>query len=235
MRPLKFIGHPEFMSRIKIPKLLPVFPLPSTVLFPKTHLPLHIFEPRYRQMVRDAMESERLIGMVLLKEGWEKDYLKNPPVYEIGCVGRMLYVQPLEDGRFNIVLYGLSRVYLKDQFYDMNYRQAWVEPFGAAPESSRLPPLLRAELTQSVREYGRLRGWQRQIVSVLDLKLDDERLVNLFSAEFDFTLVEKQFLLESSSLEIQVKRLIDLLGFYIQEYRAPSTKMVPPPGPPKPC
>lgn len=229
MRPWKFIGHPEFMSRIKIPKLLPVFPLPSTVLFPKTHLPLHIFEPRYRQMVRDAMESERLIGMVLLKEGWEEDYLKTPSVYEIGCVGRMLYVQPLEDGRFNIVLYGLSRVTIKDQFHDMSYRQAWVESFGSTQESYKLPPLLKAELTHSVREYTRLRSWQKQIESVLDLKLDDERFVNLVSAEFDFTPVEKQFLLESSTLEIQVKRLIDFLGFYIQEYRVRSKKMIPPP------
>ncbi|HZR47414.1 MAG TPA: LON peptidase substrate-binding domain-containing protein [Candidatus Manganitrophaceae bacterium] len=72
------------MSKIQVPEWIPIFPLPNVVFFPKTYLPLHIFEPRYCQMVEEALAAERVIGMVLLKEGWEKDYDQNPPVYEIG-------------------------------------------------------------------------------------------------------------------------------------------------------
>lgn len=214
------------MTKIEIPKIIPLFPLSTTVLFPKTHLPLHIFEPRYREMVRDALDANRLIGMVLLKEGWEEEYDRNPPIYEIGCVGRMLYVQPLEDGCFNIVLYSLSKIVIRDQFFDKSYRQAWVEPVEAAQDPPKLLPLLRTELIALLRDYARLRGWQRQIESVLGLSLDDERLVHLFSSELDFTPLEKQLLLESESLLVQAKRLFDLLGFHIQERKA-SQRMSP--------
>lgn len=216
------------MTKIEIPKIIPLFPLPTTVLFPKAHLPLHIFEPRYREMVRDALDSHRLIGMALLKEGWEEEYDRNPPICEIGCVGRMLYVQPLEDGCFNIVLYGLSKIVIRDQFFDKCYRQAWVEPVEAARDTPKLPPLLRTGLITVLRDYARLRGWQRQIESVLELSLDDERLVNLFSSEFDFTPLEKQFLLESGSLLVQAKRLFDLIGFHIQERKATQRASSPP-------
>jgi Lon protease-like protein len=216
------------MEKIEIPNPLPLFPLPTTVLFPKIHLPLHIFEPRYREMVRDAQAGEQLIGMVLLKEGWEEEYEKNPPVHEIGCVGRMLYVQPFEDGRFNIVLFGMSRFRLQGQFFDRSYRQGWVDPITEDPIGGSIPPALLSELITQVREYGRLRGWQRQIESVMDLKLDNERLVNLFSAELDFTPLEKQFLLESENVLVQTKRLLDLLGFYIQEHKATQSRIKPP-------
>ena len=219
------------MTKIRIPKIIPIFPLPTTVLLPKTHLPLHIFEPRYREMVRDAMESDRLIGMFLLKEGWEEEYHQNPPIHEIGCIGRMLYVQPFEDGRFNIVLYGLTRVQIRDQFFDKNYRQAWVEPIGYRQDQAKLPPVLRRELISRLRHYGKLRSWQRQIESVIGLHLDDERLVNLFSAELDFTPLEKQFLLESDSVLVQAKRLLDLIEFCIEERKALQKRMIPPPDP----
>jgi uncharacterized protein len=219
------------MKKIEIPNPLPLFPLPTTVLFPKIHLPLHIFEPRYREMVRDAQASDQLIGMVLLKEGWEEEYERNPPVHEIGCVGRMLYVQPFEDGRFNIVLYGMGRFRLQGQFFDRSYRQGWVEPLTEETVPERIPPSLLTELVEQVREYGRLRGWQRQIESVMDLNLDSERLVNLFSAELDFTPLEKQFLLESDDFLVQAKRLLDLLGFYIQEHKATQSRIQPPSDP----
>jgi uncharacterized protein len=216
------------MKKIDIPKLIPLFPLPATVLFPKIHLPLHIFEPRYREMIRDAMASDRFVGMVLLKEGWEDDYENNPPVHEIGCVGRILYSQSLEDGRFNIILYGLNRIQIKDHFYDRNYRQAWVETFDGRNDGRKLPVVLTAELIRQVREYAQIRGWQRQIDSVLELNLNDERLVNLFSAELDFTPIEKQFLLESENLAVQARRLLDLLGFYIEERKSTHPRMSPP-------
>src|SRR5256885_7823900 len=108
--------------------LLPLFPLPNVVLFPNVFLPLHIFEPRYRAMVADALESDRMIGMVLLKPGWEPQYEGRPPVYPIGCSGLMTHVESLADGRYNIVLRGIERFRILDETYDLTYRRATVDP-----------------------------------------------------------------------------------------------------------
>src|SRR5476649_1193663 len=83
--------------------LLPLFPLPNVVL------PLHIFEPRYREMVADAEAGDRMIGMVLLRPGWEREYEGRPPVYRTGCSGVMTHVERLPDGRYNMVLRGIER------------------------------------------------------------------------------------------------------------------------------
>ena len=96
-----------------LPAELPIFPLPSVVLFPHVCLPLHIFEPRYREMVGDALRGDRLIGMVLLKAGWESDYEGRPPVYEMGCAGLVSHSERLDDGRYNIVLHGLEKFRVK--------------------------------------------------------------------------------------------------------------------------
>src|SRR5215212_6414723 len=88
---------------------LPLFPLPTVVLFPNVFLPLHIFEPRYRAMVSDALAGDRIIGMVLLKPGFESDYDGRPPIYQVGCAGVITHSEALPDGRFNIVLRGLEK------------------------------------------------------------------------------------------------------------------------------
>src|SRR5258708_18977220 len=90
--------------------LLPIFPLPNVVLFPNVFLPLHIFEPRYREMVADALKGDRIIGMTLLRAGYESRYEDRPPVYDIGCAGVITHAQPLADGRYDIVPRGLHRL-----------------------------------------------------------------------------------------------------------------------------
>ena len=95
--------------------LLPLFPLPTAVLFPNVFLPLHVFEPRYREMVADALNSDRLIGMALLRPGWEADYDGRPAVYPVGCSGVITHVERLADGRYNIVLRGLDRFRIVDE------------------------------------------------------------------------------------------------------------------------
>src|SRR5207244_6605802 len=103
------------LEPIRIPGVIPLFPLPNVVFFPRTYLPLHIFESRYRRMVRDAAASHQMIGMVLLKEGWETNYEGAPPIFPLGAVGRMVTVQALSDGRFNILLQGLSRFEIQEE------------------------------------------------------------------------------------------------------------------------
>ena len=109
-----------------IPERVPVFALPNVVFFPKTYLPLHVFEPLYRQMVADAAAGGQCVAMALLKEGWETDYYGHPAIYPIGCVGRLLSVEPLPDGRSNILLQGLERYEIQEEFFEKPYREARV-------------------------------------------------------------------------------------------------------------
>lgn len=102
-----------------------LFPLPNVVLFPGVLLPLHIFEPRYRQMVGDAMQGDRLITMVLLKPGHADEYDSSPPIFDVGCIGRIMYFESLPDGRSNLVLKGLRRVQIQSELASNRmYRKA---------------------------------------------------------------------------------------------------------------
>ena len=127
--------------------LLPLFPLPNVVLFPNVFLPLHIFEPRYREMVAAAEAGDRMIGMVLLQPGWEGHYEGRPPVYPIGCSGVMTHVERLNDGRYNLVLRGVERfrIVSEDVSEDeaRSYRRAIVEPL--------VEPPLAADARQAIR------------------------------------------------------------------------------------
>lgn len=107
--------------------IVPVFPLSSVVFFPNTLLPLHIFEQRYRDMLNDAQNSEELILMALLKPGWEKDYYGRPDLFQIAGLGRIVNCETLENGKSNIVLYGLKRTKIVEILDDKSYRRARVE------------------------------------------------------------------------------------------------------------
>src|SRR5438876_6736668 len=105
-----------------------LFPLPNVVLFPKVLLPLHIFEPRYRQMTADALASDRQIAMVLLREGTAGASEERPPIHPVACLGKIIDEQRLEDGRYHIVLRGLSRVRIVSEIdHAKLYRSARVE------------------------------------------------------------------------------------------------------------
>jgi Lon protease-like protein len=107
--------------------VVPVFPLPSLVLFPDTIVPLLIFEDRYRTMVKDALEGERLVAMALLKSGWETQYQGNPPFHERVCVGSIVGHERLPDGRYKMLLYGLFRAEVTEEVQALPYRKARVQ------------------------------------------------------------------------------------------------------------
>jgi uncharacterized protein len=200
-----------------IPSEIPVFALPNVVLFPKTYLPLHIFEPRYRHMVDDAVMGGQCIGIALLKEGWESEYYGNPPVFAMGCVGRLVSVQPLADGRSNILLQGLERFEITEEFHDKSYRRASIS-LKAREAEAGLDAAVRQRLVTTLEQYLRSRqdaptwqGWFREDVS-------DDILVNTLSTYLDCTPLEKQFLLEALSLHQQARRLSDLLQFLMHDH-----------------
>ena len=96
------------MSELRIP----IFPLPEIVFFPETVLPLHVFEPRYRQMIADCLAGDRWLAVVMLRVGWEKDYQGRPPVHPVAGAGEVIQAEALADGRYNILLDGRARVRL---------------------------------------------------------------------------------------------------------------------------
>jgi len=196
--------------RVYIPQIIPIFPLSTVVLFPKIHLPLHIFEPRYREMVQDILKGDRLIGIALLKEGWEEGYYQNPRVHLVGCIGKLIGYQALEDGRYNIILSGLTRFKIKEEFHDKSYRQAWVKTWDFPEKTPILNLKNRHEIDQLVQTHLKPGGSFPQLVSMLE-KTDDETLIQALCTCLAMTPLEKQFLLESENINQQSRRLLELI------------------------
>lgn len=144
--------------------VVPVFPLPGVVFFPRTVLPLHVFEPRYRAMVRDAAAGAGLIAVSLLRPGWESDYVGSPAFHDVGTVGRMEDLESLPDGRFNLRLVGLARVRFGPVVSDAPYRSARYEAIPEilpSPDDAEIHRRKVALLTSHVcllREIGRRDG-----------------------------------------------------------------------------
>jgi Lon protease-like protein len=125
---------------------VPVFPLPHVVFFPDALLPLHVFEPRYRAMVEAARGGEGLLAVATLLPGWEKDYEGAPAFHPLATVGRMIRIHEREDGRYDILLLGLERVRLEEEYASHPYRvaRARTVPDAALPDND-------PELDESVR------------------------------------------------------------------------------------
>jgi hypothetical protein len=197
--------------------LLPLFPLPNVVLFPNVFLPLHIFEPRYREMVADALASDRLIGMVLLKPGWERDYEGRPAVYPIGCSGVMTHAERLADGRYNIVLRGVERFRILEEDHSRSYRRAIVEPVADGVLTSDDRAIVR---TQRAKLETFLEG-RAEADRKIPGSMGDEDLINALAQYLDFEALEKQALLEQKNLRARAESLVELLEMKALSARHP--------------
>jgi Lon protease-like protein len=195
-----------------LPPTIPIFPLPNVVLFPNVFLPLHIFEPRYRQMVTDAVSGERMIGMVLLQPGYENEYESSPAVYEVGCAGLITHLERLDDGRFNIILRGLERFRIVGEealSSAILYRRALIVPLAEAEsagsnntlrlERQKLEVLLAPLLGGTLAQRG------------LPAAMPDEDLVNALSQYLELEPIEKQALLEREGPLARCRSLVELL------------------------
>jgi uncharacterized protein len=199
-------------SHQMLPSLLPIFPLPNVVLFPNVFLPLHIFEPRYRQMVSDAVAGDRMIGMVLLQPGYEDEYEHEhaPAVYEVGCAGLITYAERRADGCYNIVLRGLERFRIigeEGPSSSVLYRRALIAPLAEADARrhelklarQKLEAILAPLLNGTPAEHG------------LPATMPDEELVNALAQYLQLEPIEKQALLERDSTLTRCEALMELL------------------------
>jgi hypothetical protein len=191
-----------------IPSLIPLFPLPDVVLFPHVSLPLHIFEPRYRKMVADVLDGHRTIGMILLRPGWESDYYGRPPVFGSGCAGRIEVCEDLPDGRYNIVLRGLSRFRVIEEHAGQPYRLATVEP---RPEEEAAAADLDGARRRVLAAIGR--AADGPTVMVLNSELPHAAFVDALSQSLSLSPVERQSLLDCDSVAERYARLLEVLDF----------------------
>ncbi|MGH7790618.1 MAG: LON peptidase substrate-binding domain-containing protein [Candidatus Binatia bacterium] len=203
---------------MELPAHVPLFPLPNAVLFPGVPLPLHVFEPRYREMVRDVERREdRLIGMVLLRGEWRKDYYGAPEIFSVGCAGRMVSVEPLPDGRYNILLHGLREFTVVEERTGHSYREAAVRWRPAV--DGGVPSELRTRIHALMQRF--LEDREPTLVSRLlsDTSLSDELLINFLCYALEFSSMEKQALLEAPSLLERGTRLCDVVQFALESQR----------------
>ncbi len=189
---------------------VPLFPLPGAILFPRSQLPLHIFEPRYREMVRDAIDGP---GRIAIIQPHRLDDDNQAPLYSVGCVGELVSIEELEDGRFNIMLLGSNRFRLiREIDADASYRRAEVDITAFEDDE---PPALslgqRAEVEREARRLGDAMGLAVDWAAVN--RLDDEMIVNAIAQVAPFDIGAKQALLEQQTLAGRADLLVQLMQF----------------------
>jgi Lon protease-like protein len=194
-----------------LPFSIPIFPLPSVVLFPNVFLPLHIFEPRYRQMFAEALSGDRMIGMVLLQPGYEADYDGNPPIFATGCSGLITHSERLDDGRYNVVLRGVEKFRIS------------AEEGAAAGRLYRSAIITAVDETVRANERDQLRHERKRLEAVLEPLLSngldkhlppampDEDLINALAQYLEFEPIEKLALLDRDGAVARCRAMVELL------------------------
>lgn len=195
------------MSHIKIA----VFPLPGVILFPGMQLPLHIFEPRYQAMINESLSKDRMIGMIqpqTMNEGNGE-----PPLFSVGCLGRMADIEALEDGRYNIILEGISRFTVEHELeVPTAFRQVEATLWDEGTQDEILASSERASLEIESRKFADILGYSVDWEAVS--QLDDTALVNAIAQVAPFDAAAKQACLESKSLIERAELIIQLMQFF---------------------
>jgi len=192
-------------------ELIPLFPLPQTVFYPNTLLPLHIFEPRYRQMVADALAGGRKIGMVLLLPGWEDSYFAEPKIAAVGCVGEIEKHVRLEDGKYNMALKGLSRFQIVGETEGKPYRRAKIELLPEINDQSLTtgPNPLKEELIRHCYQYTRILPAGENFKKEMNLSACKtlSHLTDQITYQLNLTVEQKQKLLEEQDVLSRIEAI----------------------------
>lgn len=201
------------------PQALALFPLSNVVLFPGVNVPLHIFEPRYRQMMSVVLDGDRRIGMTVVRPEHQDEISGDPPVFPIGCCGEISEFQRRPDDRYDLVLHGIWRFrILEEQPRDpaRMYRIARVQPLeDAFPEAERdRVTRLRAHVVENVAFLARQTSAEgARFDPALFEGIDDASFVNVLANAIAFPVEEKQALLEADGIPERYARLASALSF----------------------
>ncbi|MEO5599234.1 MAG: LON peptidase substrate-binding domain-containing protein [Novosphingobium sp.] len=184
-----------------------IFPLPGAILLPGMHLPLHIFEPRYKAMIQDAMARDNRIGMIQPQRAEE-----GSPLYAIGCLGKIGEFEALDDGRFNLVLHGEARFrILRELDVITPFRQVEAEMFEEIDDTA-LASVERAMFEREAKVFAEAQGYRVDWESVV--RLDDASLINGVSQIAPFDPAAKQALLEAPDLSTRCELIVQLMQFF---------------------
>ncbi len=203
------------MKKEDLPKILPVFPLSNFIIFPRTTVPLNIFEPRYIQMIDKSMKSDRMIGMIQPKKTGE---LKKPDLHSVGCAGKITSFNETDDGRYLIILNGICRFEIMDEInndnlyreYEVKYEE-YTKDLVKETENINLSDLKL--IFNNLKGLFKKQGYEINWNEVEKQSLD--QTINTLSMASPFSLEEKQVLLESKDLNIRKERLEEILNTYI--------------------
>lgn len=204
--------------------VVPLFPLPNVVLFPRAVLPLHIFEERYKQMTADALRSDGQIAMALLRPGWEKNYYGQPAIDPIVCAGIILTHEQLPDGRYNFLLQGTARARVVREFHGHPYRVAELAPLQeTAPMEVDLLDYRRRLVEFFTETPLAASGIARQFRQLLAGPTPTAGLGDLIAFNFLDDLSLRQSLLAETDVERRVARTVRALGSLIDQMPPPAS------------
>jgi Lon protease-like protein len=191
-----------------------LFPLPNVVLFPQVIQPLHIFEPRYRQMTQDALAGDRLLTLALLEPGWEAEYEGRPTLHPVVCVGKIIADQHLADGRYNLLVRGLSRARIAEELTSAKaYRCARVDLLpDILLENTRRERSLRRQLVKRApTQFPTQQPLVEQLHKLFKSDLPLGTLCDIIAFALPLAVEVKQELLEEVDVEARARRLMRLL------------------------
>ena len=204
---------------INLPKTIPVFPISNFIIFPKTTVPLNIFEPRYIEMVNDSMKSNKFIGMIQPKK--QNEYEKTPELHNIGCLGKIVSFRETEDGRYLIELKGIIRFKkIKEIKSSFKYREyeidfsSYMHDLNDKKEQIKFTDLklIFKDLKSLFEKRGLIINWKQ-----LEKQSIDET-INALSMASPFSIEEKQILLEAENLEIRKSKIAEILRTYGNDF-----------------
>ena len=204
---------------INLPKTIPVFPISNFIIFPKTTVPLNIFEPRYIEMVNDSMKSNKFIGMIQPKK--QNEYEKTPELHNIGCLGKIVSFKETEDGRYLIELKGIIRFKkIKEIKSSFKYREyeidfsSYMDDLNDKKEQIKFTDLklIFKDLKSLFEKRGFIINWKQ-----LEKQSIDET-INALSMASPFSIEEKQILLEAENLEIRKSKIAEILKTYGNDF-----------------
>jgi uncharacterized protein len=197
---------------------IPIFPLPNVVLFPRTILPLHIFEQRYRTMVADVLQGNRRIGITLLRPGWERSPLREADVHPVGGLGQISQFQKREDGKYDVILSGVARFRIVELVSETPYRRARVELLDDHYQERPEDAAFALQLVARFRQLAGLENMAPEDQEVLE-KADLTTLVNSVCSALRISPHDKQTLLEIDDVRVRAEAVVAVVNQMLSQKR----------------